>query len=250
MSTIVKYNNDVNKIIVTDGEAEDLKVIVTLLHKLHKKREVTISYGEIRKILDLKNRSLAPIIKKLSKIRKSGFFMYDKEKKILSDISLFERIDYSDEKSATVKLTESAFYLVNELENFTQFNLEEYVKIKTKYSAKLYQLLKQFRSTGFYIVSQQELELLLDSPKGMEPKFFNRDIIKKSVKELEQYFEELNCITIKEGRKTTGYKFTFTKLKDKSANIVSNPESITEIDIEENKKTALKGLALLRQVIK
>ena len=60
---------------------------------------------------------------------------------------------------------EFAWILNNLKLSFTRFELEEYVEIKSTYVKKFYMQMKQFKTTGKWIVSLEEFRRLLDIPE-------------------------------------------------------------------------------------
>lgn len=122
-----------------------------------------------------------------------------------------------DEKTVTAKVNEDYKYILNELtKNFTRFELQEFIELESKYSKTLYRLLKQFRNTGLYRVSLEEIRRLLSVPKSYTNMRIYDKILKPSVAALRKCFDELSCKVLyeaKRGRPVRGYEFTFTPEK-------------------------------------
>lgn len=113
----------------------------------------------------------------------------------------------------TVRVNKDFQFLLNELaKNFTQFELQEFTELNSKYSKVLYRLLKQYRSTGVYHVKVDELRRLLGCPESYENKYFMTKVIGPAVKELQKDFPTLTCEPVRartKGRPVTAYHFTF-----------------------------------------
>jgi len=104
-------------------------------------------------------------------------------------------------------------FLLKLKKNFTKYNFENVITLKSSYSIRIYELLKQFEKIGKRNISIDEFKGLL----GIENKYkyygnIKDKIIKKSQKELAEktdikfWFKE-----IKEGKKITGIIFMIEK---------------------------------------
>lgn len=106
------------------------------------------------------------------------------------------------------------FILNNLTSNFTRFELQEFVNLKSEYSKKLYRMLKQYKSSGWWKVSVEEFNRILDVPKSYTSSITNRDILNPCIEELKEYFKNLTCEKIrasKRGKPIVAYEFSFDK---------------------------------------
>lgn len=119
-----------------------------------------------------------------------------------------------DKKTVTASVNEKYRYFLNDLtRNFTRFELQEFVSLDSKYAKTLYRLLKQYRTTGLYIIALEEFKRLISAPKSYSNKYLMDKIINPSIRALKPYFSNLSCevqYEAKRGRPVKGYKFTFT----------------------------------------
>lgn len=135
-------------------------------------------------------------------------------------------------------------YMLQLKEKFTQYQLANILSMKSKYSPRIYEILKcnEFKKQGYIKIEIDELRKLLKADT-VYPKYndFKRYIIERTQKELSKLsdisfeFEE-----IKTGRKVTSIKFYIQKNKltinNKSKDINEIAiDSITDIDSDNNK---------------
>lgn len=106
-------------------------------------------------------------------------------------------------------------YLCGMVEKFTSYDLLNTQKLKSIHSIRLYELLMQFKSTGYRTESLENLKFSL----GIEDSYpiwneLNRVVIKKAVEEINSKTNmRIEYQATKEGKKTTGVKFSFKEEK-------------------------------------
>lgn len=96
--------------------------------------------------------------------------------------------------------------------NFTRFELEEFVKLKSTYAKNLYRLLKQYRTTGERYFDTNEFKELMAIPKTYSTGNIQQKVIKPCMNELKKIFSNLEIEVIKskgQGTPITAYKFTW-----------------------------------------
>lgn len=118
-------------------------------------------------------------------------------------------------KSGTVDLSlDPALkpYLLNLQSRFTQFQIEKVLSLKSKYSPRLYEILKSYLHENEKVLDFKKLLYLLDFPEDStykEYKYLNRDILKPSIAEINRktdIFVEYSPVRRK--HKVTGIRFT------------------------------------------
>jgi len=144
------------------------------------------------------------------------------------DTAMISIIEYAKigEGRVELKFTESIMPLLEGLNgNHTTYPLNDVVRLKSVYSIRLYELLKQYTAIG-------ERELSLDSLRKMfvlgktykVHKDFKKYVVDRAVDEINKHTPmHISYEIDKPGRKVMGYKFTFkyvtteaaTKAKDK-----------------------------------
>ena len=77
------------------------------------------------------------------------------------------------------------------------------------------------RSTGYYVVNIEEFRELLNIPDYYQMGNIDQKVLKPAMKELNNYFEDLEITKIKakKGNKIAKLEFTFTGLKNNKPSI-------------------------------
>ena len=117
-------------------------------------------------------------------------------------------------------------YLLNLKEKFTKYNLDYALKMRSFYSIRIYELLSQFKNTGWRQIEIEELRNLLGiGQKHSRYNDLKRTIIEHSKKEINKLTDlNIEYEEIKTGRKVTSIKFIINiksefKLKEKYQDI-------------------------------
>lgn len=207
---MVRYHNDLNKIVLPSFDEKELNLLFTILSKVKKKKAgdiVNIYAKDFYKIVgkNYTNKELADIILTLKyKFFKADFtILLETDREIgNATINLFQTMtvwcvkdniydgkDFSKNFTRVELALNPLFeYILNDLvANFTEFELAEFVNIKGKYAKILYYHLKQFRSTGKVTIWQNSWEKFrkdLDIPKDYQQYNINQRILKPAIKEL------------------------------------------------------------------
>ena len=108
-------------------------------------------------------------------------------------------------------------------EKFTCYNLKEIIHFRSIYSTRLYELIHDFKETGWVIKTIEELrDILAVNSKFKAYKDLKKYTFKHAVEEINKYYPRYNLRfeEIKTGRKVTGIKFLFNKI---SAHKVYSP---------------------------
>ena len=107
-------------------------------------------------------------------------------------------------------------HILNKLSGtFTEFELAEYIRLDGKYTKLLYQHLKQYRRTGWWQVSVEDIRRELAIPDSMPTRNIIPKVINPSIELIKKCkgFGELEVDVIRSprrGRKVEGYKFKWT----------------------------------------
>lgn len=136
------------------------------------------------------------------------------EENQLIQVSLISSAVYNKGK-ATIQLRfDPALkpYLLELKKNFTIYGLQQALRLKSYYSLRIFELLKQFASTGYRLMTIEELRFAL----GIKDEYskyadFKKRVILKAKKELESTDMKFEFREIKSGKKVTAIEFKFAK---------------------------------------
>lgn len=223
MSTdLVKYKNDMNTLHFHGFSAIDLDMLMALCSRMRDKDEdvMEFDFEYLKTIMEYKAKDKERFINNLdemnNKLIKVTASFHTQTKKVM--FVLFPTFEIDTEKETlTVRVNPDFKYLLNEIsEQFTLFELQEFVSLSGKYSKNLYRLLKQYRRTGTYKIEASEFQKRMDIPEELEKKYHMRNCIKPAIEELTRlcYFKDLKVEPIKarkKGAPVTAYEFTFRK---------------------------------------
>lgn len=118
----------------------------------------------------------------------------------------------ADVPFAEIQVHEKALPLLNNLEEWVRYSLQQFNELESSYSKTMFRLLKQYRTKGTAYFSKEDFHELLDVPKSYRESDINKKIIKPIRQELTAIFKGL---TIKKkygkgrGKPVIGYQFTF-----------------------------------------
>lgn len=101
------------------------------------------------------------------------------------------------EETVAVAVNQDFAFLLNELKQYTTFELEEFVDLKSKYSKNLYRLLKQWRTVGKYTFHDlEEFRSLMDVPTSYTNKLMMQkcvDVAIEEISRLDVSFKGFKC---------------------------------------------------------
>lgn len=234
---IVKFHNDLNKIKFNEFNLYDYKIFFVACVKVLEKGDnlIEIDFSELRKILELTKRNTVSteylenmILETANKLSKINFNIENRFFKGFSTLFTDFYIPKEGEKKLYVRINEKTKYILNNLvRNFTLANLQLLNSLTSKYSYRLYLELKQFENIDdknkfekdgrFYCWRNFETENfreIMDIPSSYKMNDIDKRVLKPSLKELQQYFEDIFITKVKKLRKVTNIIFYFIFKKD------------------------------------
>lgn len=254
MNEIVKYHNDFSNLVLKDFNATELDLLMVLCSKMRDKQceKVIFDFEQLKTLSKYKptaNKRFIEDIKRTNeKLMKLNMCITSQD--MIYQFVLFPTFGIDTRNmTLTVGVNTQFAFVLNELtQNFTRFELDEFISLKSSYSKALYRLMKQYRTEGRYYITIEDFKEKLDVPNGYE----NRDIIQKilnpAMKELTEYFNNLKLTKItsrKRGNPIKAYEFTF---KAEKALKTENKDT-TEVKYNsETRKENLKALEMTYQL--
>jgi len=219
MNEIVKYDNYINNLRFKGFTTTDFNFLMVLCNKLRDKdtTEIIISFDELRKKTGYSQHTTKQFVSDLMRMNDKLMKMsciLEKDGTIFQFVLFPTFATDTINKRLIVAVNHRFKFILNDItKNFTRFELHEFVQLESKYTKSLYRLLKQYRNTGRYEVSNERFREIMDIPKS----YTNRDVMSKviitSLNDLKNCFQNLKCesqYARKRGKPVTGYIFSFT----------------------------------------
>lgn len=263
---ICRYHNDLNKVRLPNLNELQLNLFYTLLFKMRNKQQgelVKFSADEIENMLlnakkfergqkkdyRFTNAELLELTKNLfEKLFQTNFKrIYSTKERYINLFKVMD-IDYEDDKQTRItgiklETNEHFEYLLGELQaNYTEFELTEFASVIGKYSKVIYTHLKQFRSTGFWLVKWEEFKEIISIPQSYKISDIDKRVLKPAIKELTAErtllnqqiipFKNLKYVKLTQNQKPNTKRLTpyFIKFTFKQE-IISEPKPKSEAQI-------------------
>ena len=244
---VVKYHNDFNKVGLGAFNELEQNLLFGILVECRNKQDIEfeLSADDLARFVKVRrnvtNDELFKMAFNLSKnFLKLDFRVVKRDGNRICRgfFNLFDTLlvcsiefnNYEILEKIIIKVNPDFVYLINQLaEHFTQFELEEFIFLKGRYTKTLYRYLKQFRTTGIWRVSWDDFKMLLDIPKSYEMRDIEKRVLKPSVEQLQ---EPLNLF---ERSRTPFKNLKYTKIKGKGRGRGGN---VTHIEFTFDKQTA------------
>lgn len=219
---IVKQHNNLIKTTLRNFTAAEQNIFIAICYRLQGQgsNKVILTFDDIRSLANLNNTYsnkdifdfIGNVKNKFGKLRME--FVCDGE---YIDNAVFPTfIRRPEKRELEIQVGDCFAYLFNELtQNYTAFELREFMSLHSVYAKNLYKHLKRFRRTGKWEVSIDKIRECLGVPDSYtKTNDIYRKIIEPAVDENKQYFRGLKCTSNskKGGRgrpSITSYTFTF-----------------------------------------
>jgi len=171
-----------------------------------------ISIAEFRELADLKGRAYYTEIKELTHKLVGRTIVIHEEDGILQT-SWLSSAKYVDQQGIVYLSFDERLkpYLIQLKKEFTSYQLHYVMKLKSKYSTRIYELLKQYEKIGHREFTLDELREKVSVEDGKYEKYgdFNRNVVKKAQSEINKNTDIQFIYTPrKQGRKVVGIHFT------------------------------------------
>lgn len=218
---IVKYHHELNTIPLRKFTPVEMNLFFSIVSRMREKGDKTVRFtfeqlkdlsnykatANVRFVEDLKTTYEKILSLRFGRRSKSGLsyemFVMFTEFKINGDAD----IPYVD-----IRIYEKALPLLNNLDEWVRYSLQQFNELQSSYSKTMFRLLKQYRTKGFAYFSKEDFHELLDIPKSYKQPDIDKRVIKPICQELTAIFKGL---TIKKkygkgrGKPVIGYQFTF-----------------------------------------
>ena len=155
--------------------------------------------------------------KAINKLMKTDIKVERPENNSIVRINVCSQAEYKKREGAIIiEFTDRIMpYLSQVRQKFVLYNLKEIANFNSIYTTHLYELIQQFKDTGYLIRSVEQLrEIFAVGTKFKAYKDLKRRTFDHACKEINANYEmNLGYEEIKEGRKVVAVKFVFKKTK-------------------------------------
>ena len=245
MANLIKYHSDINKIPLKNFNEKEINLFFSLIFKAREEgtNKIKINFTDLKRISNgniHSDRFIKTINNLNDKLLKLNQKITLPDGKIVMFNLFNEFVVDPVNKELEIQIHKRFYYILNDFLTYTQFELEQFVSLKSSYSKHLFKLLKQFESTNFLSIYIDELKKILCIPESYKMGEIDRRVIKPAMEELSSLFPDLKLEKIKDGRKIKSLKFTWNNccsLKDKPIVEIKISEQLNKI-IEKTKKNS------------
>lgn len=184
----------------------------------HIKREHVLTAKEFSEVFNSNIDNSYRFLKQaIDKLLKTDIKVSKPENGSIVRINVCSQAEYTKrEGRITVEFTDRIMpYLAQVKEKFVLYNLKEISNFGSLYTTRLYELVQEFKDTGYMIKSIEQLrEVFAVGDNFKKYNNFKRRTFEHACKEInDNYKLNLGYEEIKEGRKVIAIKFVFRKTK-------------------------------------
>ena len=202
MNEIVEYHNDFNKLSLGNFSELEQNLLMAVLVNCRNQgnKIIKMSYDDVLHYVDrrknITKKELLDIVTNLRTnffkldfkvIKKQGHLKCEAYYNLFSKFEIYINELEQQFSHLILKVNDDFAYIINELTiDFTQFELDEFLYLRGKYTKILYRLLKEIRTTGYYIKKWQDFKDLMGIPESMSASMIEKQILKPSVEKLSE----------------------------------------------------------------
>ena len=219
----VKYRNELNMITLKKFNAKEMDLFFALCARMKDKglNNIVFSFEELKELSDYRKTAIKAFTDDLDSLYSKMLQLkyrdeYDDDGSFRRFV-LFTSFDVNVKKQTVeVSINPKLEGILNGLTTeFSKFELSAFTSLRSTYAKTLFRLLMQYLSTGYYVVNIEEFRELLNIPDYYQMGNIDQKVLKPAMKELNNYFEDLEITKIKakKGNKIAKLEFTFTGLK-------------------------------------
>lgn len=261
---LVKYHHELNTIPLKKFSSVEMNLFFSIISRMREKQSkiVRFSFQQLKELSNYKATANIRFIDDLEstydKLMDLRFGRRSSTGLTRERFVLFNefKIDGDcDTPYVDIKVHDKALPLLNDLDEWVRYSLQQFNRLQSSYSKTMFRLLKQFRTTGYVYFSKEDLHELLDIPKSYRQSDINKNIIKPIKEELTPLFRGLGIkkkYGKKRGNPVIGYQFTF-KAEPKNADDFSRGERedirLKLFNIENNSELTQKEKNLAKDTI-
>ena len=218
---IVKYHHELNTIPLRKFTPVEMNLFFSIVSRMREKDYKTVRFT-FEQLKDLSNykatantRFVDDLKSTYEKLLQLRFGRTSKTGLSVEMFVLFTKFKINgdvDEPYVDIQIFEDALPLLNNLDEWVRYSLQQFSELQSSYSKTMFRLLKQWRTIGKVYYEKEDLHELLDIPKSYKQPDIDKRVLKPIRQELTAIFKGLS---IKKkygkgrGKPVVGYTFTF-----------------------------------------
>ncbi|EGP4808629.1 replication initiation protein [Enterococcus faecium] len=220
---IVKYHHELNTIPLRKFTPVEMNLFFSIVSRMREKGDKTVrfTFDQLKNLSNYKatanNRFINDLEMTYDKLMDLRFGRRSADGLDIDRFIMFSEFKIrgtAKEPYVDIQIYEKALPLLNNLDEWVRYSLQQFNELQSSYSKTMFRLLKQYRTKGFVYFSKEDFHELLDIPKSYWNNQANVDnrVIKPIRQELTAIFKGLS---IKKkhgkgrGKPVIGYQFTF-----------------------------------------
>lgn len=216
---IVKYDNELNTIPFRKFTSAEMNLFFSIVSRMRDQelRIVEFTFDQLRELSQYKPTSTKRFADDLENTYRKMLQLTigRRSASIRKFFVLFTGFEIdTDKEIVEIKVNEDLRGVLNELNVWTRYSLQEFNSLKSTYSKTIFRLLKQYRTTGYLDLNMEDFRELLDVPGSYEMPDINKRVLKPIKDELPAYFKGFSIEkkkSKKRGNKIIGFIFKFQK---------------------------------------
>ena len=217
MENLVVYKNDMNTVPLRDFSSKEMDLFFSICSQMRDKGldTITFTFEQLKELSNYKFTAYERFIKDIENVYNKLIKLnirIETEKEIIRFVLFTKYKIDKDKLTVDISVNKEFKYILNEITgNFTKFELTEFVSLKSSYSKTAYKLLKQFRKTGYMILTVDDFKEQFSVPTSYQLSDITKRVIEPIEHELVSHFNNLkiNKISKGRGRKITHIEFIF-----------------------------------------
>lgn len=241
---IIRHDPELNTIPLRDFKSVEMDLFFSIVAKVQEKGDslIRLEFAELKALSDYRptanKRFIDDIFSTYEKLLRITFGSTSKSGMRRQLFVMFTRFDINGDAEipyVDIQINDMAIPMINNLDRWVRYTLQEFNSLDSRYSKTMYRLLKQYRTTGKAYYKKEVLFELLDVPASYAKKMVNFDnkVLEPILKELSPIFTNLAIKKVhasKRGRPVIAYEFTFEpEPKDKAENTVPQNKEKKEL---------------------
>lgn len=199
---IVRYNTDLNtKVFLKNFNALNLNTFITLVALAREKglETIVIPFAMLKKAMLYTSNNEENFIKVLRETNRkilNSVCEIETDERIEQFVFFTSFVISKKNRTLTIKVNEDYMYILNDFNRFTEFGLNNFIKLNSKYVKILYKELMQFKKTGKMFLKMEDFRKKLDIPSTLNFAKIKERILLPSLQEFSLLFKKYRIIVI------------------------------------------------------